>query len=198
MAALLAAGLLGGCAAPAPAVGPPSPAASASPEATAESMSIWSPAVADGRLLTAFRCEPRVDGIEASIPLAWSGVPAGTASLAIGMSHHLDPSDPTRVSGYLELWAIPPTVTAIPAGGAGDGPWFMGANKDLVTVSYTSPCSKGKGTHEYTIELFALGATPASLPARSSLEVTYPVLVAAVATVPVLATATFTFADTTP
>lgn len=197
LAALLAGGFLAGCASPSATVVVPSPAA-ASPAASANGMSIWSPAVVDGRLLPAFRCEPKADGIEASIPLAWSGTPAGTASLAIGMSHHPDPSDPSAVNGYLELWAIPPAVTAIPAGGADDGVWFMGPNKDGVAISYTSPCSKGSGTHAYLIELFALGETPPSLPARDSLAVTYPVLTAAVATVPVLGRATLAFTDTTP
>lgn len=209
LAALLAGHLVAGCGAPAATIiaaapAGATPASSATLAAAgANGMSIWSPAVVDGRLLAAFRCEPRVGGSEASIPLAWSGVPAGTVSLAIGMSHHPDASDPSAVNGYLELWAIPPAVTAIAAGGAADGPWFMGANKDGMAVSYTSPCSKGKGIHAYVIELFALGETPAALPASDSLAVTYPALTAAVNTaavntVPILARATLEFTDTTP
>ncbi len=159
---------------------------------------LTSAAVEDGRLLTAFRCERKVGGIEASIPLAWSGVPPGTGSLAIVMSHHPDPADPTKVSSYLLLWGIPPSVTSIAHGGAGSGPWHMGANKDGVAVSYTSPCSKGRGTHEYTITLYALAAMPASLPDESSLAVTYDVLTGAIATAEVLDTASLTFTDTTP
>ena len=166
--------------------------------ATDMPMTLTSPAVVDGRLLAAFRCEPKVNGTEASIPLAWSGVPAGTASLAIAMHHHPDPALEDRVNGYLEVWGIPPTVTALAHGAADDGPWLLGANKDGVAISYTSPCSKAAGTHTYIVELFALAETPASLPTQSSLDVTYPVMAAAVGRVPVLATATLTFTDTAP
>ena len=174
------------------------PEATASDVTTGAPMTLTSPAVADGRLLPAFRCEPKVNGTEASIPLAWSGVPAGTASLAIAMHHHPDPAREDRVNGYLEVWGIPPTVTALAHGAADDGPWLLGANKDGVAISYTSPCSKAAGTHTYIVELFALAETPASLPTQSSLDVTYPVMAAAVGRVPVLATATLTFTDTAP
>lgn len=178
--------------------------ASPVPASPSASITLSSPAVADGALLPAFRCEPKVNGVEASIPLAWSGVPAEARSLAITMEHHPDPADPSRVSSYLLLWDIPPTTTSLPAGAAGggstagSGPWHLGANKDGVAVSYTSPCSKGSGTHEYTITLWALAARPASLPSTSTVEVTYPVLMEAIHSVPILATGTLVFTDTTP
>lgn len=164
----------------------------------AAAFALTSVAVDGGRLTAAYRCERKVDGVEASIPLAWSGVPTGTNSLAIVMSHHPDPADPSKVSSYLLLWDIPPSVTSIAHGGAGNGPWHLGADKDGVAVSYTSPCSKGRGTHEYTVTLYALSSTPASLPDESSLAVTYDVLTRAIATVEVLGTASLTFTDTTP
>ena len=178
--------------------------ASPVPSSPSASITLSSPAVADGALLPAFHCEPKVNGVEASIPLAWSGVPAGARSLAITMEHHPDPADASRVSSYLLLWDIPPTTTSLPAGAAGggstagSGPWHLGANKDGVAVSYTSPCSKGSGTHEYTITLWALAARPASLPSTSTVEVTYPVLMEAIRSVPILATGTLVFTDTTP
>lgn len=155
-------------------------------------------AVESGRLLAAYRCEQKVDGVEASIPLAWSGVPAGAQSLAIVMHHYPDPTDTTRVSSYLLLWAIPPTVTSIGHGEADDGPWYMGANKDATAISYTSPCSRGSGTHAYTITLYALTETLSGLPSQSSIEVTYPVLSQAIARANVIATSSLTFTDTTP
>ncbi len=161
-------------------------------------MVLASPAVVDGRFLPAFRCEPKIDGVEASIPLVWSNVPSRAVSLALAMTHHPDPADPSIVSSYLLVWGIPPTAPGIAAGAADDGPWFLGANKDGVSVSYTSPCSKGSGTHTYTITLYALARTPSSLPARSTLDVTYPVLMAALATAPIVSTAELTFTDLTP
>jgi phosphatidylethanolamine-binding protein (PEBP) family uncharacterized protein/Spy/CpxP family protein refolding chaperone len=169
--------------------------AAASATAATSTFTLTSEAVADGRLLPAFRCEPKVGGVEASIPLAWSNVPAGTRSLAVVMRHYPVPSDTTQVSSYLLLWDIDPSVTSISHGGADDGPWHMGANKDGTAVSYTSPCSQGAGAHEYTITLYALASRPASLPDRSTVDVTYEVLTKAIDTVGDLGTAKLTFTD---
>ena len=169
-----------------------------SPASGTATFTLSSPAVTDGRLLPEFRCEPRLNGVEASIPLAWSGVPAATGSLAVVMRHYPVPGDTSHVSSYLLLWGIDPAVTGIAHGAADDGDWFLGPNKDGVDISYTSPCSHGSGTHEYTITLYALSETPPCLPRHSSLEVTYSVLTTAISTVDVLGTATLTFTDTTP
>jgi hypothetical protein len=114
------------------------------------------------------------------------------------MHHYPDPKDKTKVSSYLLRWGIDPGVTEIPHGAADDGPWFMGANKDGAAVSYTSPCSKGAGTHEHTITLYALSETPPSLPRQSSVDVTYEVLKQALDTVIIIDTASLTFTNTTP
>lgn len=201
--ALIAALEVSACGLAGPRTGPTGPAAStpASTAGTASAVStltLTSPAVSEGRLLSDYRCEPKVGGVEASIPLAWSGVPSGTGSLAVTMHHYPFPGDTTRVSAYLLLWGIPPTAAGIAHGHAGDGPWSMGADKDGTAVSYTSPCSQGPGTREYTITLYALSETPPSLPDHSSLDVTYEVLTKAISTVRVLGTATLTFTDTTP
>ncbi len=171
---------------------------SATLPAAAGDFTLTSPAVVDGQLLPQYKCEQKVDGKEDSIPLAWTNVPAGAGSLAVIMHHYPDPNDRSKVSSYLLLWGIDPTVTEIPLGAADDGPWFMGANKDGVAISYTSPCSKGAGTHEYTITLYALSETPPSLPKQSSLAVDYQVLKQALDTVTVMDTATLTFTNTTP
>jgi phosphatidylethanolamine-binding protein (PEBP) family uncharacterized protein len=195
--ALLAAGGCGGSGDGAAAGTAPSPGR-ASPSASSAPFTLSSPAVSDGRLLPEYRCEPKVNGVEASIPLAWSGGPPETGSLAVVMYHYPFPGDTSRVNSYLLLWDIAPSVTGIAHGGAGDGDWSMGGNKDGVTISYTSPCSKGTGTHEYTITVYALTETPPGLPTHSSLDVTYQVLTNAISTVDVLGTATLKFTDTTP
>ena len=68
----------------------------------------------------------------------------------------------------------------------------------MKNISYSSPCSAGSGTHQYTITLYALSATPASLPTQSSLSVTYPVLTSAISTVTVVGKATLVFNSVTP
>jgi phosphatidylethanolamine-binding protein (PEBP) family uncharacterized protein len=173
-------------------------AVTAATTATSLPFTLSSPAVADGRLLPEYKCERKVDGVEESIPLTWANVPASARSLAVVMYHYPDPDDHTKVSSYLLLWGVDPTVTLIPHGGADDGAWYVGANKDGTAISYTSPCSKGPGTHEYTITVYALSEMPPSLPRESSLAVTYDVLMEAIDTVAVIGTASLTFLRSTP
>ncbi len=158
---------------------------------------ITSIAVENGLLLDSYKCEEKIDGVEKSIPLAWSNVPEGTGSFAIIMHHYPNSADLTGVNSYLLLWGISPYVTEIGHGMADDGPWFMGANKDGAVVSYSSPCSPSAGTHEYTITIYALSETPASLPQESTVNVTYSVLKSAIETVTVIGTASLTFNDVT-
>ena len=157
---------------------------------------LTSPAVADGELLDAFKCERKdANGIEDSIPLSWTGVPANATSLAIIMHHFPNPNDTSKANHYLLLWGIDPTVSDIPHGAADEGDWYMGSSKDGDAISYTSPCSQSEGVHEYTITIYALAETPASLPMGHSLDVTYDVLLAAISTVTVIDKGSLTFND---
>jgi phosphatidylethanolamine-binding protein (PEBP) family uncharacterized protein len=156
---------------------------------------ITSEAIVDGELLDAFKCESKTNDIENSIPLTWTGVPSNTGSLAIVMIHYPNADDLTNLNSYILLWNIDPSVSEIPYGTADDGPWYIGANKDGTAISYTSPCSPSSGSHEYTIRIYALSETPATLPEQSTLEVTYEVLAAAIETVTVIGTAELTFND---
>ncbi|WP_025741783.1 YbhB/YbcL family Raf kinase inhibitor-like protein [Aquimarina pacifica] len=155
--------------------------------------SITSIAIENGELLDEYKCEDKIDGIENSIPLAWSGIPDGTKSLAIHMIHYPDPDNTENVSSYMILWNIDTDITSIPYGTADEGPWYMGANKDGNAISYTSPCSQGAGTHEYIITIYALSETPSSLPTTSSLDVDYTAFIEAISTVTIIETATITF-----
>ncbi len=162
------------------------------------SMTITSSAVENGELLAAYKCEDKDDnGVEKSIPLVWSGVPESASSLAIIMHHHPNLSDLSSVNSYLLLWGIDPSTTSIPYGEADDGAWYMGANKDGVGISYTSPCSPSAATHEYTITLYALSMTPASLPTADDINVDYAALKAAIATVTTIESASLVFNDVT-
>ncbi len=169
-----------------------------SEEDLSTAMEITSSAVENGELLAAYKCEEKNDdGVENSIPLAWSGVPESASSLAIIMRHHPDQSDLSSVNSYLLLWGIDPSTTSIPYGEADDGAWYMGANKDGVGISYTSPCSPSAATHEYTITLYALSMTPTSLPTADDIDVDYATLKAAIATVTTIESASLVFNDVT-
>jgi len=132
-----------------------------------------SSAVVNGELLEEYQCEAKIDGKENSIPLNWENIPSGTESLAIIMYHFPHPDDKTIANSYLLLWGIDPSITEITYGEAISDEWYMGSNKDGTTISYTSPCSSGPGTHEYCIALFALSDYPEDLPKESSVAVDF-------------------------
>ncbi|WP_158850229.1 YbhB/YbcL family Raf kinase inhibitor-like protein [Algibacter sp. L1A34] len=152
-------------------------------------------AIEDGVLLDAYKCEEKVNDVENSIPLSWGNVPEGTKSLAVVMYHYPKKDNKTEINSYLLLWGINPETTEIPYKMASKGNWFMGANKDGTAISYTSPCSRGKGKHEYIIALYALSETPAILPKKHSLTVDYNVFMNALDTVNIIDRTTLTFID---
>jgi phosphatidylethanolamine-binding protein (PEBP) family uncharacterized protein len=152
-------------------------------------------AIANGELLDTYKCEEKINDVENSIPLSWENVPDGTKSLAIVMYHYPKRDDKTEINSYLLLWDIDPEITEIPYKMARNGDWFMGANKDGTAISYTSPCSRGKGKHEYTIALYALSQTPASLPKENMLNVDYSTFMDAIHTVKIIDRTTLKFLD---
>lgn len=154
-----------------------------------------SKAIKNGIMLDSYKCEKKINDHENSIPLSWSNVPLGTKSLAIIMYHYPRKENRSEVNSYLLLWNIDPNVTEIPYKMASQGGWYMGANKDGTAVSYTSPCSHGKGKHEYIIALYALSETPASLPKSNSLDVDYSVFMNAISRVNIIDRTTLTFID---
>ena len=156
---------------------------------------LTSKAIENGVLLEAYKCEEKVNAIENSIPLSWQNVPDGTKSLAVVMYHYPKKDNKTEINSYLLLWDIDPKTTEIPYKMASKGHWFMGANKDGTAISYTSPCSRGKGKHEYTIALYALSETPTTLPKKHSLDVDYNVFMNALHTVNIIDRTTLTFID---
>lgn len=164
-------------------------------DATAAILTLSSMAIENGELLDDYKCEEKSNGIEKSIPLSWTNVPSKANSLAIVMHHYPNSSNLTEVNSYLLLWDINPSVTEIAYGMAKNGDWYMGANKDGIAVSYTSPCSPSTGTHEYIITLYALSETPSTLPNESSVGVDYQTLIDAIATVTIIDEAVLTFND---
>ncbi|SDL26456.1 Phosphatidylethanolamine-binding protein [Kriegella aquimaris] len=111
------------------------------------------------------------------------------------MYHYPKKDDMTEINSYLLFWGIDSETTGIPYKVASKGNWFMGANKDGAAISYTSPCSRGKGKHEYTIALYALSETSTTLPNKHSLDVNYNVFMDALTTVEIIDRTTLTFVD---
>lgn len=141
---------------------------------SASAFEISSPAIgADGTVplkftANAFGCH----GSNISLPLKWSGVPAGAKSLALTM---FDPDAPTG-SGFWH-WTIanmPPGTTGLAegAGVAGNGKLPKGAmqgRNDAGTAAYFGPCPpKGDKAHRYVITLFAVDTDKLSVDKNTS------------------------------
>jgi phosphatidylethanolamine-binding protein (PEBP) family uncharacterized protein len=125
---------------------------------------------ADGTLPAEYTC----DGRGSTIPLAWTGAPAGTREYALLMTTL--PGDGTTKWNWV-VYGIPATTSSMPKDAFGVG--TVGVGSDSRHNEYDPPCSQGSGAKLYTYTLYALSGTP-SLPASPS-QVTGNVLTDAIA-----------------
>jgi len=95
------------------------------------------------------------DGTSSTLPLSWSGTPAGTQGFAVIM--HTVPG-PGSTHWYWEVYNIPVSVTALPRNVKNIG--TLGNNSVNGQTAYAPPCSKGPGPKIYTYTVYALSATP--------------------------------------
>jgi Raf kinase inhibitor-like YbhB/YbcL family protein len=112
-----------------------------------EEMSIWSEAFEAGRSIPArHTCE----GEDLSPPLAWSGVPEGTSSLALICE---DPDAPSGTFIHWVAWGVDPASGGL---AEGEGAPSEGTN-GFGSRGYRGPCPPpGHGPHRYFFRLFAL------------------------------------------
>ncbi|HEY7562918.1 MAG TPA: YbhB/YbcL family Raf kinase inhibitor-like protein [Gaiellaceae bacterium] len=111
--------------------------------------------VADGQPI-----DPRYtcDGDDVSPALAWAGVPAGTAELALVVE---DPDAPGGTFTHWLVYGVDPSVTALPEGVpvradvAGPPALRQGVN-DMGAAGYGGPCPPGGEEHRYVFRLLAL------------------------------------------
>lgn len=134
-------------------------------------MNLKSAAFPDGGTIPAVHT---CDGEDASPPLEWSEVPAGTRSLALVMEDpdapggtwvhwvlYDLPRDRTKLSGHL------PKTESLAGGGKQGACWGV---EDFSRVGYHGPCPPPGAPHRYVFTLFALGAAPDLPPRRSKAE----------------------------
>jgi len=99
------------------------------------------------------------DGKDVSPPLAWSGLPAGTKSLALIVDDPdaPDPAAPKMTWVHWVLYNIPPEATGLPEGAkAGELPkGTKEALNDWRRTGYGGPCPP-IGRHPYFHKLYAL------------------------------------------
>ena len=109
----------------------------------------------DGAIPAAYTCQ----GKNVSVPLAWSGLPVGTRSLALIVDDPdaPDPAAPKMTWVHWVLYNIPPTATglpeavepkALPAG-------TLEGRNDWGRTGYGGPCPP-VGRHRYFFKLYAL------------------------------------------
>jgi Raf kinase inhibitor-like YbhB/YbcL family protein len=112
------------------------------------------------------------DGANAPPALAWSGIPKGTASLALIVDDPdaPDPKAPTRTFVHWVMYDLPPTMTGIDATQAVPDGAKHGRN-DQGATGYTGPCPP-IGRHRYFFKLYALDVALGDLgqPKKSAVE----------------------------
>ena len=104
------------------------------------------------------------DGPDVSPPLAWSGVPEGTRSIALIME---DPDAPAGVWVHWVLYDLPaksagvaenlPKKESLPDGSK-QGP--SGGVIEFEAIGYTGPCPPKGKPHRYVFTAYALNAAP--------------------------------------
>jgi Raf kinase inhibitor-like YbhB/YbcL family protein len=115
------------------------------------SITVTSPAFADGAPIPEeFTCR----GAGSSPPLAWTGLPAGTQSVALVV---LDPDAPSGTFVHWVLFAMPPTQQELATGTSPPG--TMQALNSAGDRGWTPPCPPS-GTHHYRFTVYALGEPP--------------------------------------
>ncbi len=102
-------------------------------------------------------------GKNVSPALAWTGTPAGTASIALAMT---DP-DGRKGAGVVHwlAYGIAPATTSIPAGFASQpSSAFTGGTNTRNTTLYFGPCPPpGDTPHHYILTVYALDLAPGAL-----------------------------------
>jgi len=114
-----------------------------------------------GNIPRLYTCDDR----NVSPPLAWSGVPSKTMSLAIILE---DPDAPSGTFVHWVLFNLPPGLSGLEQGSNGGG--IEGIN-DFRKIGYNGPCPPRGSNHRYYIKVYALdqqlglngGATKAQL-----------------------------------
>jgi Raf kinase inhibitor-like YbhB/YbcL family protein len=148
--ALLVAGCGGGDAATTP---PPS--------AASATITVTSPVFADGQQIPRdYTCH----GTGAAPELAWRGVPAQAASLALVVS---DPDAPSGTFIHWVLYDLPPRDGLLVAGRAPAG--AHEADNSGGTAGWTPPCPPS-GTHHYHFTVYALTGEPGGGSAQDVLD----------------------------
>ena len=95
------------------------------------------------------------DGEDVSPPLAWTGVPEGTKTIALISD---DPDAPMGTWVHWVLFNLPANIKELAEAVPADKELLSGAKQgrnDFRRIGYGGPCPQG-GTHRYFLRLYAL------------------------------------------
>jgi Raf kinase inhibitor-like YbhB/YbcL family protein len=121
--------------------------APSSQEGGSMAISITSTAFTEaGQIPRLYTCDDQ----NVSPPLAWSGVPTGTVSLALIMD---DPDAPSGTFVHWVLFNLPQGLSGLDQGKNGGG--IEGIN-DFRKIGYSGPCPPRGSNHRYYVKLYAL------------------------------------------
>jgi Raf kinase inhibitor-like YbhB/YbcL family protein len=112
---------------------------------------VTSPAFPEGGVIPV---EYSCDGNDVSPPLAWTGVPDGTASLALVVD---DPDTPRGTYTHWVVFDLDPATTGLQQGALPAG--ARQARNSAGRAAYAGPCPPGGSEHEYRFTLYALART---------------------------------------
>ncbi len=134
------------------------------------SITITSPAfAAAGAIPTKFTCE----GPDPSPPLAWTGLPPATRSLALIVDDPdaPDPAAPKVVWVHWVLYDLPPGSGGLPENASTSGTGGRNGLNDWKETGWRGPCPP-RGRHRYFFKLYALDTLLGDLhdPTKAQLE----------------------------
>lgn len=110
------------------------------------------------------------DGEDLSPSLEWSGLPEGTASLALVAD---DPDAPVGTWVHWVLYGISPERSGLPEGIPPREEVLDGARQgrnDFRRIGYGGPCPPRNGAHRYYFKLYALDEDPGLGPGATAGE----------------------------
>ena len=99
-----------------------------------------------GKILKIYTCDDQ----NVSPPLAWTGVPSNTMTLALIMD---DPDAPSGTWVHWVLYNLPANLTSLEQGKNGGG---TDGKNDFGKPGYGGPCPPRGSTHRYFVKLYAL------------------------------------------
>jgi Raf kinase inhibitor-like YbhB/YbcL family protein len=130
-----------------------------------------SSAFEDGQRIPLDYVAVRGGGHDRSIPLAWSGAPAGTASFAVTIVDH---APVARMWVHWAVVDIPPTATILAEGASGTSAMPAGVREldsTYGTPRYGGPNPPaGTGDHPYVATVYALSVPHLDVPVNATLD----------------------------